>query len=700
MLGAGCAPLIHNDAVGVRSRAASLSNGSVSEEDQGGRSREDMRLVPTVGSGSSSHFRSSSSGPSVTRRNLSLRQSKKRWLGAAMSDDESSPDSEITLNDRSSRSSSSPIDTQSRTGIPTLPVAPARDSAEFHRLFHFAPSSDVLVDNFASAWNRDGLLIQGRIWISIGGWYFRGWTGGIICAKWEQVVNVKKRNIVGLIPNSIEFEIAESESVDEEVVNRPGQSETNGGDSRAFYSPAGKYFFASFFNRDSAFDVICKAWNNWLSENVLPPAAKAAMMLPSPAPTPPSASPADTPIDRPSTPVQGLPAITITPTEAHLVCTCSEIGTCHACYLRRKRANSTPASATSTPPPILPAALTLPRTRRALRNLIRPNRGDEGSADFEPSDNSECEESGDAGGGDHIEAVQQSEARVSHIAHERVLPHKTLAQCYPLPFSTMYEALFHVPGFYTQFLESYGVKAISFTPWMSRETTLPPPTVYNTITKSDTAFSPEISKLQAGDHRQLKYTMPLQNPLGPRSAPCDISETIESVSETHICTLGIANMGEVPGAGSFEVHTRICLIQERKDQTKLDVATEIVFVKSSWLRKAIERATPGEQVRFWKAFEKDVWKLCRNVPKSQRQATEDEAEPGSAVEIEEDSSESAYPSLGLERSVTSTTTFSNLLMKAIIVLLAVWVLSLVLGVWGIWRLVRAMERVEQIAFLR
>lgn len=87
--------------------------------------------------------------------------------------------------------------------------------------------------DYACAWNKDGLLIQGRMWLAQHHVCFKGWTqSSNICIPLTEIIHIEKKNIALVIPNSIEIELKDT-----------------------------KYFFASFFNRDGAFNVLQKLWD-------------------------------------------------------------------------------------------------------------------------------------------------------------------------------------------------------------------------------------------------------------------------------------------------------------------------------------------------------------------------------------------------------------------------------------------------------
>jgi hypothetical protein len=114
-----------------------------------------------------------------------------------------------------------------------LPIAVARRNADFHSIF---PSlqEELLIEDFSCAILRD-ILIQGRLYLSENHLAFSArlltWTFDVVIAL-NSIISIDKRFVAGFIPNAIEISTQEK-----------------------------KYFFASFLQRDYAYDVLRKAWN-------------------------------------------------------------------------------------------------------------------------------------------------------------------------------------------------------------------------------------------------------------------------------------------------------------------------------------------------------------------------------------------------------------------------------------------------------
>ncbi|KAI9333774.1 hypothetical protein DFJ73DRAFT_963077 [Zopfochytrium polystomum] len=105
---------------------------------------------------------------------------------------------------------------------------------DFHDLFPAVSRDQLLVEEFPCAWQRE-VLLQGRLYVCPRNICFNanlfGWNHSLNL-EIDDIVSVEKRNVAGLIPNAIELGVL------------TGQ----------------KYFFASFMQRDYAYDTIFRVW--------------------------------------------------------------------------------------------------------------------------------------------------------------------------------------------------------------------------------------------------------------------------------------------------------------------------------------------------------------------------------------------------------------------------------------------------------
>ncbi len=112
--------------------------------------------------------------------------------------------------------------------------ASSKRNAEFHSMFKKIPKNERLLEDYSCALQKD-ILIQGRMYITERHICFNsnilGWVTSIIIPL-QEIVQLEKKSIAGLFPNSI-------------VIQTLHQ----------------KYVFASFLARDVTFDLITNIWN-------------------------------------------------------------------------------------------------------------------------------------------------------------------------------------------------------------------------------------------------------------------------------------------------------------------------------------------------------------------------------------------------------------------------------------------------------
>ncbi|KAJ3173810.1 hypothetical protein HDU88_002899 [Geranomyces variabilis] len=113
-------------------------------------------------------------------------------------------------------------------------LASKKRNSDFHDLFSTLPKDDLLVEDYACAWQKE-VLIQGRMYLSQRHISFYanllGWVHSI-SIPFADVVALDKKYVATFIPNSLEISTATS-----------------------------KYFFASFMHRDITFGQIKNLWD-------------------------------------------------------------------------------------------------------------------------------------------------------------------------------------------------------------------------------------------------------------------------------------------------------------------------------------------------------------------------------------------------------------------------------------------------------
>ncbi|KAJ3096596.1 hypothetical protein HDU97_005748 [Phlyctochytrium planicorne] len=113
-------------------------------------------------------------------------------------------------------------------------LASKRKNQEWHDLFPTVPKDELLIDEYNCAWQKE-VLMQGKMYLSSRRICFNsnifGWTQSLNL-DFDDIHIINKKSVGGIIPNAIE------------VVMIAGTS----------------YFFASFIQRDVAYENIVKTW--------------------------------------------------------------------------------------------------------------------------------------------------------------------------------------------------------------------------------------------------------------------------------------------------------------------------------------------------------------------------------------------------------------------------------------------------------
>ncbi|KAJ3154082.1 hypothetical protein HDU86_005007 [Geranomyces michiganensis] len=479
-----------------------------------------------------------------------------------------------TLGAGSMASSSADSQFSARDPATGLPLAVDRDNAEFHRIFSSIPASESLIDDFACAWNREGLLIQGRMWISQQRVCFKGWTpNSNICIEFTDIQSIEKKvyNIrrratptwgklpfVGMayVLTVFLFVFYGQKTIALVFSN-----------SIEIESTKGKFFFASFFNRDQTYSVLTQLWDVRLEP-----------------------------------------------------CSCGGLGTCETCYVNaRKVAGNSGGSGSGDDA----RALTPATTATADTSATEENQGLQRSPSVRitRADGRESEETTFptpphtpvlSSRGKHSATAVQCECGEDHKRMRTILE-----RVFPVPIEQVWETWFTAAGdasaggFYPHFLLT-NTKVKDFTTglWAPADAkSVPAPLPY----PAGSNHTLEFSELKAKFHRSSEYIMPLSGPIGPKQTRCKITEELISATPDSVCVTVRADTPDVPSGAAFHVLTRICLTHMPPTKTRVVVSTEIVFTKSSWIKGAIERATPDAQARFYKELDEALGKKLAKV---------------------------------------------------------------------------------------
>ncbi|TPX55687.1 hypothetical protein PhCBS80983_g05124 [Powellomyces hirtus] len=417
-----------------------------------------------------------------------------------------------------------------------LLLALERDNAEFHRIFPTISSEEKLVDDYACAWNREGLLIQGRMWISQHRVCFKGWTpNSNLCMPFEEIISLEKKTIALVFSNSLEIETSSA-----------------------------KYFFASFFNRDQTFHTLRKLWD--------------ARIQP---------------------------------------CSCAGLGTCGSCFIKARNLSMRSSGevlprakllsvgdnspSTDSNSPTTSSSSSLPRPGDSPTVKITGANGEDGEETVFPTPPATPV----------LQRKANSTPARCDCEEDRKRMRTVLDTTYPAPIEQVWDMWFTAGkqrdgGWYPYFLiNNRKIREYAGGPWVTKDENSTSQTLPLSSTTAP-GFSPSLSEMKEGYHRTLNYVMPLSGPIGPKQTRCKVSEEILSVTSDSVCLNIKADTPDVPSGNAFHVITRICLLHAPPSHTRAIVTTEIVFTKSSWIRAAIERATPEAQAKFYKELDETL----------------------------------------------------------------------------------------------
>jgi hypothetical protein len=98
-----------------------------------------------------------------------------------------------------------------------------------------------------------------------------------------------------------------------------------------------------------------------------------------------------------------------------------------------------------------------------------------------------------------------------------------------------------------------------------------------------------LEDIQVGYTQNLEYLVPSVNPLGPKEIQTFVKNRVISKEpgNSTICLLQISSTPFVTSGDCFEVHMRTCLTYDGHGISKLRVAVQVIFIKSTWIRSKL-----------------------------------------------------------------------------------------------------------------
>ncbi|KAJ3397316.1 hypothetical protein HDU92_008859 [Lobulomyces angularis] len=138
-----------------------------------------------------------------------------------------------------------------------------------------------------------------------------------------------------------------------------------------------------------------------------------------------------------------------------------------------------------------------------------------------------------------------------------------------------------------------------------------------------------IHSVKEGEFRTFQYIAALNNPMGPKSTRLSTKETLvnkftDDGEIRHFCIKSSSQTPDVPSGTSFFTNSRVCVTEKGEGIVRFRVCCEVEFVKSSWIKMAIERAVPEgmkeyfgaliSELENWKTYLKDELKNSNSHP--------------------------------------------------------------------------------------
>lgn len=106
--------------------------------------------------------------------------------------------------------------------------------------------------------------------------------------------------------------------------------------------------------------------------------------------------------------------------------------------------------------------------------------------------------------------------------------------------------------------------------------------------------------------RKVSYVTQLNNSLGPKQTRCESDEQIVDASKGEfLCVLSVSSTPDVPSGSCFTANTKICMHQSGS-AVCVSIFYAVEWIKSSWLKMAIDSAVPDGLKEHWKLLEREL----------------------------------------------------------------------------------------------
>lgn len=204
-----------------------------------------------------------------------------------------------------------------------------------------------------------------------------------------------------------------------------------------------------------------------------------------------------------------------------------------------------------------------------------------------------------------------------------------LDRVFPIGMKDLADLLFGVSGdnaFLQNFMSTTkGFTKLEISPW------------------SDAASSPTPNSVKTGMSRNLQCAVPLKYAIGPKHTRSVSEQRIAKFTATELlCVREVVQTPDVPSGQSFKVNSTICIMRDAVNpskgfqQSRLHVGFDVEFVKSSWLKVPIERASTEGTIRFWRDIEKELMHKSKSMvpstPMLERLSTQEDFAEDVAVD--------------------------------------------------------------------
>ncbi|KAJ1960824.1 hypothetical protein IWQ62_004082 [Dispira parvispora] len=130
------------------------------------------------------------------------------------------------------------------------------------------------------------------------------------------------------------------------------------------------------------------------------------------------------------------------------------------------------------------------------------------------------------------------------------------------------------------------------------------------------------------ENRSIRYTRPINAPIGPKSATCDTTDACLCKNFSQAVVIDTTTFTpDVPSGSCFHTKARVCLMHAGDYKTRMVATHKVVWTKSSWIKGPVEKGSLEGNNQYFQGLGKWLRVFLREHPQFSSTSTSPAAKP-------------------------------------------------------------------------